>query len=141
MTAKTPEFDDIVQRGGEDDGEATMAAKSRQVALRKRVVSELAGAGVMTGLLNPVGGDNWDLEQLPSDGRIVVTGSKDPRTVIKLWRWVRLRRTKKGWGALVTPSMQIGGAPEVRIPLQDFAKIVGELDQLKLSRDREESKK
>jgi len=126
----TPEFEDVVQRGGEDSGEETMGAKRRQVLLRRQVVNELAGEGTVTGLLNPMGGDRWDLERLPLDGRLVVTGSKDRGTVSLLWKWVRGRRTRRGWGALVTPSQGIGGAPEVRIPLQDFAKIIGALDRL-----------
>lgn len=124
------DFEDVIQRGGEGSGEDTRPAKTRQVALRKQVVRELAGAGVMTGLLNPQGGDRWDFEELPLDGRIAVTGSKNPQTVANLWRWVRGRRTSRGWGALVVPPRDYGGQTEVRIPLADFAKIVGALDQL-----------
>lgn len=126
----TPDFDDVVQRGGEGSGEDTSAAKTRQVWLRKQVINELAGAGVLTGLINPQGGDRWDLEKLPLGGRIAVTGSKNRQTVNGLWLWLRQRRTKQTWSALVTPNYQHGGTPEVRIPLQDFAKIVGALDQL-----------
>lgn len=111
----------------------TAAAAVRLKAVRNAVQRELIGAGVTRGQVQHAEG--WDLEGLPLGGRMLLTGSKNPTSVGRLWKWVRQHRRRRHWGALVTPAWGIGAGVEVRLPLEEFASILGKLDELMRERD------
>jgi len=115
----------------------TVSANRRRLMVARAVLNELAGAGVLSGkVINRKDPDDWHVTDLPLDGRLIWTGSKNPARITELWRWVRDHRQRKKWGALASPAWGVGAGIEIRIPLEDFATLLGKLDMLLREQER-----
>lgn len=118
----------------------SQTARRTGQALLNALVRELHGAGAFPKLIkksnSSLDDEVFHVGNLPLGGRIAVTGSRNTLRWQRVYRLVRGQRKRGNWGALVTPNWHHGTGATVHIPLEEFATIVGKLDQLSRERER-----
>lgn len=106
--------------------ESARQTRAKGVVTRK-VATLLAAAGVLRAT---TGAGFWDIDDLPGNGHVMVTGARTAEGVAKARRRFKAgRRISTGWSAFVTPDYGTSRTQDatVEMSLEHFTHLVGVL--------------